>query len=193
MRFTILLILLFNISCRQNVKVNSLSYIQIKDLELEEKLQEFDCKVEYDFARLFLYSEYFNEVCTSAFCSKTFIKLNPSKRLLSTNIRLDMKKTNPIRVSGDTIIFKIIAFIDDSLNCRCFSDINGFLPAEITIKRKSNEILFEETFGGIGWFPTKSDVSKVLTNPEMLIIVKKNRDYVNPWFYDQLVKYGYLK
>ena len=119
---------------------------------------------------------------------------NDNRNLLTTNIRLNINWKNPIQKTGDTICFSMRAYTNDSFNCHCYETKDGGVwISSICILRGSYKIVKTTYYDGIGMFPEKEEVQAILTNPKMIDFVKNNKAIVNPWFYNQLVKQGYLK
>lgn len=161
------------------------------------ELNKYGCKKEYDFARLYLYASYYQITCIGSLCKRIDGSVYPvgngNMRLPSTNIRLDVNNDNPIKVYGDTIVFRIFAFSSDSIECQCHYSNQYLLPAGIYVKKGTCELIKSVGYSGFGIFLDSTHVASALTDKAMLKYVKRNANSVNGWFLSELTKRGYLK
>jgi hypothetical protein len=186
---------MFFFSCDRTNKKTAPSLGSDYELKVAREVAYYKCEKEYDFVRLYLYANYFRYSCIGSICSKldgsVYISPNGSRNLLTTNIRLDIDKSGSIKELGDTLVFRIFAFSNDS--CKCHYGIQYNLPAGVSIIRRTKQIVGLHAYNGLTFYPSVNDVSETFKNPKMLKFAKKNKSTINKWFYTQLIVQGYIK
>ncbi len=166
---------------------------QLIDSVIDSLIHKHNCRREYDFARLFLYSSYYLNSCIGTICERedgtVYTAPVGNKRLPSTNIRLDLTSSMPIQENGDTIIFRISAFITNKNNieCKCRHGIQYALPSGVSMIKGTNVIIESISYNGVNWMPSQKDVARIINNPSMIDFVKKNKSSVNEWYYNQIL------
>ncbi len=197
--FNTLLLLVLLFSCHQpSEKANDVQ-LQVDSIEykINELLIKYNCKNEYDFARLYEYAYFYKATCLGSECLNEYggDSIIPHKdlRLINTDLRLDIEDESPISIVNDTIIkFRIISFTNDKENCKCRYFSNQLYPTGITIVKETQKILWVHNGFGYSVAPEENDMNAVLNNPSMLNYVRSNKDKVNKWFYRELEKRGHL-
>ncbi len=197
----LLLVFLASYSCnesrenanRTKVKIDSINY------KIDSLLLKYDCKNEYEYARLCEYAIYYKYFCLKSRCID-INKLQESEvyhdslQLMNTDIRLNVEDENPINIENDSFItLKMLSFTSNDGLCKCQSFSKRAYPYGITILRNSTKIRWVHSGMGYSFEPGDSLIQASLNNVDMLNYVRNNRAKVNEWFYNELVEKGYLR
>ncbi len=154
---------------------------------IEERLLKYNCIDEYNYARFYLYATNYESLCSKLICEQS--NIDRKKLFISSEITLDPRFKNCISEQGDTLTFIFSSFINDS--CSCIYSANTSFPTAITIKRGTKKILWlGSTAMRVGEYEIPDEIYTKDIN--MLKFVSAYRSIVNPWFYNELLKRGYL-
>lgn len=175
-------------SCNKRETKNS-SFFD-SPLWIEHLIEKYDCKEEYDFAKLLVNTSSYQETCISVFCPPyNYDQKVKIERMNQFRIELDTIDREGIVASGDTLTFFFKLVNKDG--CYCADRLSHY-PGFITLIRGTKEIVWLN-IGSASIQPIREDIDRWLNDSIMLSYVRQNQDSVDPWFYEQLVKRGYLK
>jgi hypothetical protein len=150
------------------------------------------CVDEYHFSKLVLNSLMFDKNCVAKSCTDDHVDYDTtSAPLFDFTLELDTlrKGASCIEVFSDTLVFTFS--LRSKENCLCYRD-SETVPRRIMIKRGTENIYYLD-YGSFMIRPESDFSEKHLTNPKMIEFIKLNKSSIDPWFYNELVKKGYLK
>lgn len=155
-------------------------------------LDSFDCRLEYDSVRYFLYYLYYDVKCTKLKCGDSIINLDSiperKRKLAASDIRLNLLVANPISISGDTISFIMTSVFGSGKgdNCRCVGNDYYFLPHRIVISRRDFKIIELEDYFGLITFPSMFSFDVFRYRWEFENEILNNKENVNTWIYQTI-------
>ncbi len=157
---------------------------------IENLITKYNCKEEYDYAKLLVNLSSYNETCFAVFCPPyNYNQKVKTERMNQFRVELDTTRSSGILVSGDTITFSF-RLVNKS-ECYCVDRLVHY-PGHITMIMGSKKIIWFN-HGSADFRPEKDDIERWFNDSKMLNYIKQNRDSIDPWFYKQLMERGYLR
>lgn len=188
MKIKIIILTIFCMSCNKS-RIIETNFFD-NPAWIENLITKYNCKEEYDYAKLLVNLSSYNETCFAVFCPPyNYNQKVRTEKMNFYRIELHNNEHSGISISGDTITFYFVLVNRDS--CYCTDGLVHY-PGHITMLRGSKEIIWIN-HGSIDIRPDKENIEKRFKEKKMLDYLIQNKDSVDPWFYNQLVKRGYLK
>ncbi len=160
---------------------------------IDSLLSYHDCVDEYRFSKMVLYSLMFEKRCIREICTNNGIDYDDTTNMPLYNFNLELDTLNKVKacieVFSDTIVFSFA--LRSKENCLCYKDSETF-PRRLMIGRGTRNIYYLD-YGPFMMSPEPNLLDKHLGNIQMIEFVKKNRNSIDPWFFNELEKEGYLK
>jgi hypothetical protein len=177
----------FCVSCFDEENIGMQEHSMIDSL-----LSYHDCVDEFRFSKMVLYSLMFERKCVRKKCINNNVEYDDTMSMPLYNFILELDTLNKgkacIEVFSDTIVFSFA--LRSKENCLCYKESETF-PRKLMIERGTRNIYYLD-YGPIMMSPELDLIEKRLKNTQMIEFVKKNKNSIDPWFFNELVREGYI-